>query len=514
MLLDTSHRDKIELFFRCKNVWSKSFLDKSDPYILVDMSMHGSMQTVGRTESVKDDPNPIFKRTVCVPYVWDAVQDMTFTLYNEGGERDEIIGMGKVKLAEILDAKEGKMMNITLPSMKTQTTLEIYWQGARFSQKNYKVAVHLDGIRDKSKFVNNGTFLRFSRPCRDFEKETDLTKIPDWVISHETEHKEDINGVFDAFQVNAACLCREIDDAFIKVDLMDWSTTGDHLYVASAYFTIAEYRKDKYCIPFKDKTGAAIGDLIIDSVKEEFDYDFADYEKAGLKLDLTVAVDFTASNGPAKSPLSLHYISKSRPMWNDYQVACTRVGDLFFEYAKDKKIAGYGFGAKINGDYPTCFPLSFDESNHKFNSVDDLMAGYTNAIHRVEFFGPSNFAPLIRLFQQSSRRSYRESHWNYSVLLLLTDGQCMDFNETKEAIVDCCNDPLSIIIMGIGNEDFSNMKELDGDKRRLQGATRDLVQFIKFRDHANDHVQLTRAVVSELPTQIDQFYQYMRIKPY
>ena len=73
MLQETSQRDKIELFFRAKGVTSKSFLDKSDPYILVDCSMHGSMNTIGRTESIKDDPNPIWKRTVCVTYVWDAV---------------------------------------------------------------------------------------------------------------------------------------------------------------------------------------------------------------------------------------------------------------------------------------------------------------------------------------------------------------------------------------------------------------------------------------------------------
>jgi hypothetical protein len=35
-------------------------------------------------------------------------------------------------------------------------------------------------------------------------------------------------------------------------------------------------------------------------------------------------------------------------------------------------------------------------------------------------------------------------------------------NETVKKIIDCCDLPLSIIIVGVGNADFSNMEILDG----------------------------------------------------
>jgi len=70
-------------------------------------------------------------------------------------------------------------------------------------------------------------------------------------------------------------------------------------------------------------------------------------------------------------------------------------------------------------------------------------------------------------------------------MLLLTDGQICDMGETKAAIVDLSSLPCSIIIIGVGNADFSSMDELDGDGGRLRDdrgrpCARDIVQFVAF----------------------------------
>jgi hypothetical protein len=58
----------------------------------------------------------------------------------------------------------------------------------------------------------------------------------------------------------------------------------------------------------------------------------------------------------------------------------------------------------------------------------------------------------------------------------------LDMNETLEAIVNASSLPLSIIIVGVGNADFSSMEFLDGDGRTLvsrgRRASRDIVQVI------------------------------------
>ena len=55
----------------------------------------------------------------------------------------------------------------------------------------------------------------------------------------------------------------------------------------------------------------------------------------------------------------------------------------------------------------------------------------------------------------------------YSILLILTDGSIHDMSETRNIIYRLSTLPCSIIIVGIGDSDFSSMNELDGDTGRL-----------------------------------------------
>ena len=51
--------------------------------------------------------------------------------------------------------------------------------------------------------------------------------------------------------------------------------------------------------------------------------------------------------------------------------------------------------------------------------------------------------------------------------MILTDGEIMDEQETIDEIVKGSSLPLSIIIVGIGKEDFGMMKNLDADTNPL-----------------------------------------------
>jgi copine 5/8/9 len=59
-------------------------------------------------------------------------------------------------------------------------------------------------------------------------------------------------------------------------------------------------------------------------------------------------------------------------------------------------------------------------------------------------------------------------------------------DKTTDLLVQAAMLPLSIIIVGVGNADFTNMDKLDGDGG-LYGsngtrAMRDIVQFVPFRN--------------------------------
>ena len=95
----------------------------------------------------------------------------------------------------------------------------------------------------------------------------------------------------------------------------------------------------------------------------------------------------------------------------------------------------------------------------------------------------------------------------YYILLILTDGEIHDMEETMAEIESFSKEnlPVSIIIVGIGSENFSNMVRLDGDDIELAKGCRDLVQFVKFedimmrsnKDEANEN--LAALVLEEVP---------------
>jgi len=59
---------------------------------------------------------------------------------------------------------------------------------------------------------------------------------------------------------------------------------------------------------------------------------------------------------------------------------------------------------------------------------------------------------------------------------------------TKDLIVAASHMPLSVIIVGVGEENFQLMKQLDSDDALLRNsrnerAVRDVVQFVKFKKY-------------------------------
>jgi len=66
-------------------------------------------------------------------------------------------------------------------------------------------------------------------------------------------------------------------------------------------------------------------------------------------------------------------------------------------------------------------------------------------------------------------KKYEESQYNqrYNVLIILTDGEILDIDQTHHELVESSEYPLSVIIIGIGEAEFGIMETLDADKDPL-----------------------------------------------
>ena len=242
-------------------------------------------------------------------------------------------------------------------------------------------------------------------------------------------------------------------------------------------------------------------------------FSFIDYIKAGVKIALSIGIDFTNSIGN----VAAHSINNLR--WNDYARAIQSCGKIVGHYDSDKLFPVYGFGAIINSSQnktpSMCFNLNMTKDPN-IKDINNVLKAYYDCIgyKKVTFSGPALFTPLIKeVVSRINKNSYE-----YHILMILTNGVINDLQQTIDALVEASKLPLSVIIVGIGNNDFSNMKILDGDDIPLVSSTgqtrmRDLVQFVPFSKFENDEKKLSMEVLAEIPRQIVEYYQYNDLNP-
>ena len=91
--------------------------------------------------------------------------------------------------------------------------------------------------------------------------------------------------------------------------------------------------------------------------------------------------------------------------------------------------------------------------------------------------------------------------------------------KTIDEIVRGSSLPLSIIIVGVGDADFSSMDVLDADDDPLYSRkykkymASDIVQFVPYSEFKNDPRQLAKETLEEVPRQFLDFMERNNIIP-
>jgi hypothetical protein len=99
-----------------------------------------------------------------------------------------------------------------------------------------------------------------------------------------------------------------------------------------------------------------------------------------------------------------------------------------------------------------------------------------------------------------------EGNQSYTILLVLTAGNVEDVKETKQHLLAASKDPMSVVIVGIGEADYTGMEFLDAFDTRTDDG-RDITKFVRFNDYKSYNA-LTEAVLDEIPDQlVDYFFE-------
>nr|KAG5706037.1 hypothetical protein BaRGS_028146 [Batillaria attramentaria] len=350
-----------------------------------------------------------------------------------------------------------------------------------------------------------------------------------FTVVHKTEVvRNNLNPTWKPFTISVQALCNGDYDRSVQVECFDWDSDGSHDFIGAFTTNLRQLSKgpcDSNVYPVinpkkqaKKKNYKNSGEVHVMSCSIQQRQSFLDYLRGGMQMNFTVAIDFTASNGNPSHPSSLHYMNPYQP--NNYAAAIQAVGEIIQDYDTDKMFPVLGFGGKLSdGTVSHEFAVNFNPQNPYCQGVAGILQAYQSALPNIQLYGPTNFAPVINHVARFATATRDGS--SYFVLLIITDGEITDMQQTKNAIVMASRLPMSIIIVGVGNAEFDAMDILDSDNCLLrdsngQVAERDIVQFVPFRDFVGGRygtdieaskAALAREVLAEIP---DQVLQYMR----
>ncbi|XP_067930020.1 copine-8-like isoform X2 [Watersipora subatra] len=509
---------KVEVGVACRNLRNKDITSKSDPICILYMCEFGNEKyvEVARTERIQDNLNPDFVKKFILEYRFEEQQKLKFLIMDMDSSSGDVrhhdfLGQFECTLGEIVSS--GTTNQRLRDKSTTHKCGSIIVRCEEVIACNDVLKIKLRGTKldKKDTFGKSDPFLVFYKANED----------QSYSAVHKSEViKNTLDPVWREMSIPVSALCNGDLNRTLKVECYDWDSDGSHDMIGVFLTNVAELSSSQARFELKHPKKANkkkyknSGMISVDHVRMEKNYAFLDYIKAGVQINFTVAVDFTQSNGAPTDPKSLHYINSTG--LNQYALALLSVGNIIQDYDSDKMFPALGFGGKLpDGTISHEFFLNMNPGNPFCAGIGGVISAYQSAIRTVQLWGPTNFAPVINHVARFA--STMRDGSNYFVLLIITDGVITDMPQTVQAIIAASALPMSIIIVGVGQADFSAMNLLDGDNTVLRSkgctAQRDIVQFVPMRDYlacGNStmvQARLAKDVLAEIP---HQFLSYMK----
>jgi len=472
----------------------------------------------GRTERIKDNLNPDFVTQLRIDYYFEEKQALRLTVYDcDGSSADlkkfDVLGIGQVTVAELLKSRSGKTLSLLASSGgATGSTMLLRCEEVTDNKDLLVLRLRGQGLDKKDLLGKSDPYYELYR----IKEDSSLMKVfTSEVIRNTLEPHWEQKRHF------VQQICNNDFDRQIMMKVWDWDKDSAHDLIGECIFTINELISAKGCklqLINKSKRKPESGIIVVEHASIVRDPTFIDYIKGGCDLSLLVAIDFTGSNGNPRDPGTLHY--RSEDTKNPYQEAMSAIGSILAPYDSDGRFVLWGFGGRPSKDDPVshCFALNFNEGNPEVRSVEEMMEVYKNAFRRVVLSGPTHFHELIEMTCALAGDKLDQEHQHYHILLIITDGVINDPEETINALVEASSLPISVVIAGVGDADFSAMKMFDADEGGLVSskgvkAERDLVQFVSMNDCGASGTKLAKATLQEIPRQFLKFMTDRKIKP-
>ncbi|KAI3764777.1 hypothetical protein L2E82_14793 [Cichorium intybus] len=227
--------------------------------------------------------------------------------------------------------------------------------------------------------------------------------------------------------------------------------------------------------------------------------------------NLILGIDFTKSNewtGKVSfNNRSLHAITDSP---NPYEKAISIIGQTLAPFDDDNLIPCFGFGDATTHDQEV---FNFHDDGSPCHGFEEVLTCYKRVVANVQLAGPTSYAPVVNAAINIVEKSGGQFH----ILVIIADGQVtrsvntsdgelsLQEQKTISSIVEASLYPLVIILVGVGDGPWDDMRKFD-DKIPTRGF--DNFQFVNFtgimsKDLSPPHKEAAFALAAlmEIPIQ-------------
>jgi len=548
---------KLEISLHAKDLKNVAgaFKGTSDPYAVIThmaTTPGTAPRVLGKTEIMKNTLSPKWATVIDAgEYVLGEPMKIAVQLFDEVRKGDnKSMGSATFELGEVLAARGSSKARKIKNSGGT-----VYCHVAK-SHGSGELSLKLSA----SKLKNTEGFMRKSDPFYELCYQRDGAGSLTWDNIYRSDFiKNNLSPTWNEMKISLSVICGCDMDKKVLICVYDHESDGDHVLMGQVETSVNELlgggslaltKKGKSTgtlnvkkaevtgveeqVQEEEVAGAVVqerpaapafvpsaappaagGGAFVPSTQPAYVASgrptFADYISGGCELNVSIAIDFTGSNGDPRKQGTLHYRSPYGEL-NDYEKAITSIVQILSAYDKDQMYPVLGFGAKYGGVVRHCFQCGSAQEVYGVKGILDAYRG-TFATGLV-MSKPTIITEVIQMAAakaaQSQQVAQSQGKQSYTILLILTDGSVSDPAATAEVLRQASATPLSVVIVGIGNADFSAMQFLD-DCAQGEG---DIAQFVPFNSYRNHGVELTSQTLREIPTQlVNYFWKRNRIPP-
>ena len=291
-----------------------------------------------------------------------------------------------------------------------------------------------------------------------------------------------------------------LNDNLLEINFKDASHSNE---LGKCSNPISQFLKKEMILDLKGERKATII-----CRKKNFN-SFIDYLAKSVRLNVIISIDFS---------------KQEENNFHSMEFGTTNFGEILDNFAsilspyvEDKLFYVYGYGFKFNGQEKSNADLKMYPINHKPESEyikkEEIVKNYLSFLEDIKFDesdgGISYIINKNNLKIKKDVEDYEVTEYN--LLLLFTFSDIPEKNSLINDIILCSSLPISIVIVGLGDNPFTNLIILSNNYMYLKGDNnskpkRECFKFISYNSCSKNIQKTIKDSLNDIPNELIEFF--------